>query len=90
VNPSFRERAEFLQVLEECGLRTLASHPGRQEFEQGKADIRFSELFLDSLSLMEIGIAIEETYSVSVTPEEIARMGGLQELWDQVFLGTER
>ena len=76
-------RSGFLEFLDRVGVGGIANHPQRELFLLNQADISFSELSVDSLSLMEIGIGLEKYYGASLSPHELARftsvgsLGGL-------------
>jgi hypothetical protein len=74
-------RSGFLEFLDRVGVGGIASHPQRELFLLNQADISFSELSVDSLSLMEIGIGLEEDYGASLSPHELARFTSVGSLW---------
>jgi hypothetical protein len=74
-------RSSFLEFLDSVGVGGIASHPRRELFLLNQADICFSELSVDSLSLMEIGVGLEEDYGASLSPHELARFTSVGSLW---------
>jgi acyl carrier protein len=57
------------------------------DFLDGSGDIPLSELHIDSLALMEIGIGLEDDYGVSLSPNEIVRLTTISALWSRVLSG---
>lgn len=49
----------------------------KNKFLQGEKDIQFSELDIDSLSAMEVCIAIELSTGISIVPQDFVRMDTL-------------
>ena len=78
---SVDDRSEFLAFLGERGVGGVAHHPHRELFVLGDGDVLFSELSVDSLALMEIGIGLEEQYGVSLSPNELGRFLSVEALW---------
>ena len=74
-------RSDFLEFLARFGVGGIAHHPLRELFLLNQADISFSELSVDSLSLMEIAIGLEEDYGRSLSPNELARFPSVGSLW---------
>lgn len=69
---------EFARVLREIMLK-ISSH----EIEEFRADQPLSDLGLDSVSLAEVVVMLEDEWNVSLDPTEIAEIqnfGQLQEL----------
>jgi len=49
-------------------------------FLEGRRDIRFTDLDMDSLAVMELCIAIEVNSGVSLVPEDLLKMATLYQL----------
>lgn len=62
---------------------------GDQGFMAGDSDITFEELELDSLSAMELCIAIELETGVSILPGDLPAIGSLAALVKSVAEGME-
>jgi acyl carrier protein len=52
----------------------------RQAFLDGATDIRLNELEIDSLAIMELCITVEANSGVSITPDQLQKMGSLGEI----------
>lgn len=73
-------RAELLAALDDANVLGIGEAETRQAFITGKSDIRFDDLEIDSLALMQLCIAIEVRTSVVIEPNELATMLSLAEL----------
>ena len=67
ISNSVDERSEFLAFLGERGVGGVSHHTHSELFVLGDGDVSFSELSVDSLALMEIGIGLDEQYGLSLT-----------------------
>ena len=80
-------RGILVDICRAAGVSGL-KHEGRAElFIEGKSEVLFGDLGLDSLVLMELCIGIEEQLSVSFSPEQVARFGSLQQLANEISRG---
>ena len=75
------DRQKFLDTLIEAGAGGIEEHPQFQEFLEGTGDIALSDITLDSLAVMEVAIAIEESFGVSLAPDRIINFSMLGQLW---------
>jgi hypothetical protein len=75
-------RSEFLAFLQRVGVGGLSTHPRRGLFIHDEGDILFAELSVDSLSLMEIAIGLEEEYELSLSPNELAGFTSVGSIWN--------
>lgn len=55
-----------------------------REFVEGRADILFSELDIDSLAAMELCIALEANAGASILPQDLAKLKSLNRLVQRV------
>jgi hypothetical protein len=83
-------RQQFLDILVEAGTGGIEDHPQRLGFLEGSEDIPLSEIAIDSLALMEVAIAIEETLGVSLAPDQIMNNSSLGDLWLAVVDQADR
>jgi hypothetical protein len=81
-NPESRE--VFLNLLFETGVGGLREEGRWEDFVSGAGDIPMDVLQVDSLAVMELGIMVEDTYFVSLAPQEISRFPSLGALWDEI------
>lgn len=72
--------ADLVRLLLECGVLTLQERGVEDDVAAGRCDVRLDELTWDSLGLMEFCIALEDGWGVSITPDELAQVGTLQQL----------
>jgi len=84
------ERSRFLEFLDRVGVGGVTTHPRRALFIKDDGDIPFSDLHVDSLSLMEIGIGLEEEYSLSLSPLELGQFTSVNALWEVAARGSSR
>jgi hypothetical protein len=84
------ERSRFLEFLDRVGVGGVTTHPRRALFIKDDGDIPFSDLHVDSLSLMEIGIGLEEEYSLSLSPLELGQFTSVNALWEFAARGSSR
>lgn len=89
-NEVTEERSRFLEFLDRLGVGGIATDPRRALFINADGDIPFSELHVDSLSLMEIGIGLEEEYSLSLSPLELAQFTSVGALWEVAARSASR
>ena len=82
-----QNRKEFLDLLIDAGVGGLDDNPQVTSFLRGTGDITLNELTLDSLTVMEVAIAIEENLGVSLAPGDIIRHSTLSKLWGNVLGG---
>lgn len=90
IDNAVASRLGFLEFLDRVGVGGLSTHPRRESFIHQGADILFSEVHVDSLSLMEIGIGLEEEYSLSLSPHELAKFTSVGALWEVAVRGSSR
>ena len=74
-------RREFVDLLLEAGVLGLRDHAHVDGFVASAGDVAIGDLSIDSLTLMEIGIALEERYEVALSPNSLVQKGTLGELW---------
>ena len=84
------DRSGFLAFLDRRGIGGISNHPRRDLFVLDEADIPFSELSVDSLALMEVGIGLEEQYGLSLSPDQLGRFPSVDALWRTVSGGPSR
>lgn len=70
-------RAELAQMLRESGVFGLHDQGLEEDFVAGLTNPLLADLGIDSLAEMELCIAIEEEFNVSIVPAEL---GGLKTL----------
>ena len=80
------QRRNFLDFLADSGAIGAFKHPGREGFISGVTDISLTDLEIDSLALMEIGIGLEDHYGVSFSPHEISQLPTLGSFWSKIVL----
>ena len=75
------DRQQFLDILIDAGAGGIEDHPQVRGFLEGTGDIALGDISLDSLAVMEVAIAIEETFGVSLAPVRFINHSLLGELW---------
>jgi acyl carrier protein len=83
-------RRQLVELLADAGVGGLSDHPDCAEFINGTSDIPLEALAIDSLALMEIGIALEDSFEVSLSPYLLGTLNTLGELWSAVIDGQSR
>lgn len=73
-------RTDIVALLHGCGVFTLREYAIEDKFLAGDVDFAIADLQMDSLSAMEFCIALEDRWSLSVSPTEIDRLGSLGDL----------
>ena len=84
------DRQQFIDILVEAGAGGIEDHSQFLGFLEGSEDIPLSDIALDSLALMEVAIAIEETLGVSLAPDQIVNHSLLGDLWLAVVDQADR
>lgn len=67
-----------------AGVTALRRSPTAEDFIEGRFDPALSDLGVDSLSLMELCIGIEDRFSVSLSPEAASRFNSLNGLLEEI------
>lgn len=62
---------EFFAVLESAGVTRLTSHLDPISAASRESDLSFEDLGVDSLTLLEMSVKLEEAFSVSLSPKRI-------------------
>lgn len=74
------------QPLDFSELQRLASEILGVEPDRVQMDVSFArDLAADSLDLVELIMAIEDRYSVTLPPEELEQMKRVGQLWDYLL-----
>jgi acyl carrier protein len=74
------------QPLDFSELQKLASEILGVEPDRVQMDVSFArDLAADSLDLVELIMAIEDRYSVTLPPEELEQMKRVGQLWDYLL-----
>jgi acyl carrier protein len=73
-------RASITEVFRDSGVFHLRDQNVEKEFIDGRYDANLDELYIDSLSAMEICIALEANWGTALVPEDLQRVGSLQAL----------
>jgi hypothetical protein len=74
-------RQQFIGLLTDAGAVGIDEHPLLNGFLEGSDDIALIDVTIDSLAVMEVAIAIEECFGVSLAPDIIANYSMLSQLW---------
>jgi len=69
-----------LNALERANILGIRKHPKRADFLDGKSDIDFSELEMDSLARMELCIYIEVAKGIEIAPDQFDEIRSLARL----------
>lgn len=80
-----RTRAELVGFLESAGVLGVKVHPKIEEFLEGVSDIPFQDFEIDSLTLIEMAVRIEDDYGISIAPERISKIRSLNGLSHIIF-----
>lgn len=70
------------------GVIGLENHPLKNEFIERFRDIPFGELYIDSLTQIQIAILVEEKYGLPVSPVQISELGTLKRLFEMISEGN--
>lgn len=70
------------------GVIGLENHPLKNEFIESFRDIPFGELYIDSLTQIQIAILVEEKYGLPVSPVQISELGTLKRLFEMISEGN--
>jgi acyl carrier protein len=62
---------EFFAALESAGVIQLSRHLDPASAASQKQDLSFEDLGVDSLTLLEISVKLEDAYGVSLSPRRI-------------------
>lgn len=73
-------RFKVARLLAECGVPEFRDTSFSALFIGGEVEPKFSELTVDSLILMEIGIAVEDEFGVSLSPIQLSKLESVQSL----------
>jgi len=73
-------RAVIVDALQAANVEGIVGDPRVSKFLQGKTDIKFAQLNMDSLASMEFCISIELETGVSLAPEELRSIKTLNRL----------
>jgi hypothetical protein len=77
-------RQLVVDALDRANAIGIRSHPERAAFLEGKGDIAFNQLEMDSLARMELCIALEVRTGIEVMPEQLDEIGSLARLADML------
>lgn len=77
-------REQLVALLRECGVMTLIELGIEQQVSNGQLDIDLGDLRMDSLAAMEFCIALESTWGLSISPQDLAHSGSLGHLADRL------
>lgn len=72
---------KFLAALESAGVIQLSRHLDPASAASQKQDLSFEDLGVDSLTLLEISIKLEDAYGVSLSPRRIGSSKTVMELF---------
>ena len=70
-------RAVIAAGLEQGACFALRNNGWREDFVDGRRDVSFEEMDIDSLAMMELCIAIEVETGVSILPNELVEYATL-------------
>lgn len=73
-------RSTLVQMLRNAGIFGLRDDNLEQDFVLGVVNPLLKDLGLDSLSEMELCIAVENTFNVSISPASLSRFSSLDDL----------
>jgi acyl carrier protein len=73
-------RNDFVIYMIAAGVIGLENHPNKEKFINGLQDIPLDELYVDSLTYIQIAIQIEEKYGLSMSPDDISKFATLSDL----------
>ena len=73
-------RQFILDALEQASVPSIRDHEGRAAFLDGKGDVNFDALELDSLARMELCIYIEVNTGIELTPDQLDKIKSLEGL----------
>jgi hypothetical protein len=82
---SAENRRHLVDLLVDAGVGGLVGHSALEGFLAGVDDIPLDPLAIDSLALMEMGIAIEDVFEASLAPHALSGLRTLGELWSAVL-----
>lgn len=77
-------RLALLEALDEASVHRMRDAVLKAAFLDGSRDVRLDELELDSLSTMELCIAVELKTGVDIVPDRLLRFGTLERIVDFV------
>jgi acyl carrier protein len=81
-------RELVVSSLEDANVSAFPNNEARQAFIDGRSDLNFEDIEIDSLGLMQFCIAIESRSGVSIAPRELARFRSLGEVVHELLLET--
>ena len=73
-------RTEIAQLLRESGIFYLRDEDLERAFIEGAFDANLDQLGIDSLAAMELCIGLEVNWGSTLVPEDLAKVGSLQNL----------
>ncbi len=73
------EKSEAFEVFKQCAVEVLQVEP-----DQVKPDAKFSELDADSLDLVELVMALEEKFDITVDESELEGVETVEQAFDLV------
>jgi acyl carrier protein len=77
-------RTRLVEILVEVGIFGLRDEGLESAFVNGEANPALSVLGIDSLSEMELCIAIENYYNVTIIPMELEQMHTLEDVLHRI------
>jgi acyl carrier protein len=85
LSPADRDvRALLVTLIRKAGIFGLKDGNLEQSFIDGRENPRLDSIGIDSLSQMELCIAIENEFGVSVVPSELEEMRTLEDLMTRI------
>jgi acyl carrier protein len=73
-------RRSLAEVFRDSNVIFLREANVENEFIEGRYDVNFNQLDIDSLAAMEICIAMEANWGTAILPDDLYRIGSLQAL----------
>jgi acyl carrier protein len=73
-------RRALAEVFRDSSVFFLQDENVEEQFIDGRYDVTFDQLDVDSLAAMEICIALEANWGTALVPEDLQRVGSLQTL----------
>ena len=77
-------REHLVRLIHQSGIFGLREADLEEPFIRGEVNPELAEIGMDSLSEMELCIAIENELGVSIVPVELERMKRLDDLFDRI------
>ncbi len=70
----------LIRIFDEASIAEIKDAGVQEGILNGETDLVFDEIEMDSLACMEVCIGIEIETGVSISPDELNKMGSLQKV----------